>query len=112
MHFLELIRRKRNGKKKVYRSNTFKNGVELDEGDYALVTGTRLANGGVLSEMQLFHVKQAETNVVKMYLRTSDTGSGYHFFLGWKSSSSSSLLEAASSAFLSFSASMRWLICS
>lgn len=23
--------------------------------------------------MQLFHVKQAETNVVKMYLRTSDT---------------------------------------
>ena len=54
-------------------SNTFKNGVELDEGDYALVTGTRLANGGVLSGMQLFHVKQAETNVVKMYLRTSDT---------------------------------------
>lgn len=48
-------------------SNTFKNGVELDEGDYALVTGTRLANGGVLSEMQLFHVKQAETNVVKMF---------------------------------------------
>lgn len=54
-------------------SNTFKNGVELDEGDYALVTGTRLANGGVLSEMQLFHVKQAETNVVKMFLRTSNT---------------------------------------
>lgn len=39
----------------MYLSNTFKNGVKSDEGDYALVTGTRLANGGVLSEMQLFH---------------------------------------------------------
>ncbi len=54
-------------------SNTFKNGVELDEGDYALVSGTRLANGGVLSEMQMFHVKHHETTVVGMYLRTSST---------------------------------------
>ena len=54
-------------------SNTFKGGVELDEGDYALVSGTRLANGGVLSEMQLFHVKHGETNVVNLHLRTSET---------------------------------------
>ena len=54
-------------------SNTFKEGVELDEGDYALVSGTRLANGGVLSEMQLFHVKQGETTAVKLHLRTSET---------------------------------------
>ena len=54
-------------------SNTFRNGVELDEGDYVLVTGTRLANGGVLSEMQLFHVKQGETTAVDMHLRTSST---------------------------------------
>ena len=51
----------------------FKNGVELDEGDYALVTGMRLANGGVLSEMQMFRVKHTETIVVGMYLRTSET---------------------------------------
>lgn len=54
-------------------SNTFKNGVELDEGDYALVTGTRLANGGVLSEMQIFHVSRGSDIVVDMHLRTSQT---------------------------------------
>ncbi len=54
-------------------SNTFKNGVELDEGDYALVSGTRLANGGVLSEMQMFHVKHGETTEVNLHLRTSET---------------------------------------
>lgn len=54
-------------------SNTFKEGVELDEGDYALVSGTRLANGGVLSEMQLFHVKHDATTIVDMHLRSSST---------------------------------------
>ena len=54
-------------------NNTFRDGIELDEGDYALVTGTRLATGGVLSEMQLFHVKHDETTVVEMHLRTSET---------------------------------------
>ena len=54
-------------------SNTFKEGVELDEGDYALVSGTRLANGGVLSEMQMFHVKHGETTEVQLHLRTSET---------------------------------------
>ena len=54
-------------------SNTFKNGVELDEGDYALVSGTRLANGGVLSEMQMFHVKHGETTEINLHLRTSET---------------------------------------
>ena len=54
-------------------SNTFKNGIELDEGDYALVSGTRLANGGVLSEMQLFHIISGKTLSVTMHLRTSET---------------------------------------
>ena len=53
--------------------NTFKEGVELDEGDYALVSGTRLANGGVLSEKQLFHVKQGNTACITLHLRTSET---------------------------------------
>lgn len=54
-------------------SNTFKDGVELDEGDYALVSGTRLANGGVLSEMKLFHVKQGSEAIVDLHLRSSST---------------------------------------
>jgi len=54
-------------------SYTFKNGIELDEGDYALVSGTRLANGGVLSEMQLLHVISGETLPVTIHLRTSQT---------------------------------------
>ena len=54
-------------------SNTFKNGVDLDEGDYALVSGTRLANGGVLAEMQMFHVKQGATTKIEMHLRSSET---------------------------------------
>ena len=54
-------------------SGTFKNGVELDEGDYSLVTGTRLANGGVLAEMQMFHVEKGGTTVIDMHLRTSST---------------------------------------
>ena len=54
-------------------SNTFKNGVDLGEGDYALVSGTRLANGGVLAEMQMFHVKQGATTQVEMHLRSSET---------------------------------------
>ena len=54
-------------------SNTFKNGIDLDEGDYALVSGTRLANGGVLAEMQMFHVKQGATTQVEMHLRSSET---------------------------------------
>ena len=45
----------------------------MDEGDYALVSGTRLANGGVLAEMQLFHVKQGATTQVDMNLRSSET---------------------------------------
>ena len=53
--------------------NTFKKGVDLDEGDYALVSGTRLANGGVLSEMQIFHVKQGDTTLVDMHLRSSSS---------------------------------------
>ncbi len=54
-------------------SNTFKKGVALDEGDYALVSGTRFANGDVLSEMQLFHVKQDKTTALDLHLRSSST---------------------------------------
>jgi len=52
---------------------TFKNGVELDVGQYALVSGTRLASGGVMAAMQIFNVEKGKTTDVEMQLRTSPT---------------------------------------
>ena len=54
-------------------SNYFKNGITLDAGIYALVSGTRLANGGVLSAMQLFRIENGKTTQVDMQLRTSSS---------------------------------------
>ena len=52
-------------------ASTFKNGVSLDAGKYVLVTGTRLANGGVLSSVQSFCVEENKTTTLDMELRTS-----------------------------------------
>ena len=54
-------------------ASTFREGVLLDEGDYALVSGTRLAGGGVLSEMQLFRVSADSLAHLTLHLRTSQT---------------------------------------
>ena len=54
-------------------SSTFKNKVELDVGQYVLVSGTRLASGGVMSAMQIFSVEKGKTTDVAMQLRTSPT---------------------------------------
>ncbi len=54
-------------------NSTFKKGVTLDAGIYALVSGTRLANGSVLSAMQIFRVEADKTTRVEMQLRTSST---------------------------------------
>lgn len=54
-------------------SNTFKDGVELDVGQYVLVSGTRLASGGVMAAMQIFNVEEGKTTDVDMQLRTSPT---------------------------------------
>ena len=52
-------------------ASTFKDGVSLDAGKYVLVTGTRLANGGVLSSVQSFSVEANKTTTLDMELRTS-----------------------------------------
>ena len=52
-------------------TSTFKDGVSLDAGKYVLVTGTRLANGGVLSSVQSFSVEANKTTTLDMELRTS-----------------------------------------
>lgn len=54
-------------------NSTFKNKVELDVGQYVLVSGTRLASGGVMSAMQIFSVEKGKTTDVAMQLRTSPT---------------------------------------
>ena len=54
-------------------SKAFKKGVTLDAGTYMLVSGTRLANGSVLSAMQIFCVEAHKTTQVEMQLRTSST---------------------------------------
>lgn len=54
-------------------SSTFKNKVELYAGQYVLVSGTRLASGGVMSAMQIFSVEKGKTTDVAMQLRTSPT---------------------------------------
>ena len=50
-------------------SNVLKNGTALDEGYYMMVTGTRLANGGVLTDLEFFPVNAGETTSVDLVMR-------------------------------------------
>ena len=50
-------------------ANTFKNGYDLDEGTYLLVTGTRLANGGVLATQRFFNIAAGKTIEVALKMR-------------------------------------------
>lgn len=53
-------------------SDSFDNPVELDCGDYMLVTGQRLANGGVMSEISFFTVEPGTTVSVPLRIRHDD----------------------------------------
>ena len=50
-------------------SNLLKNGTALDEGNYMMVTGTRLANGGVLATLEFFPIEAGKTTKVDMVMR-------------------------------------------
>lgn len=50
-------------------SSVLKNGTALDEGYYMMVTGTRLANGGVLAKMEFFPVHSDQTTTVDLVMR-------------------------------------------
>jgi len=52
-------------------ANLLKNGTALDAGNYVMVTGTRLANGGVLSQLTFFTIKPGETTTVDLVMRES-----------------------------------------
>lgn len=53
-------------------SNTFRNGTQLDEGTYMLVSGMRMANGSVLTTNQIFNINKGETTTLDLHLRQSD----------------------------------------
>lgn len=51
--------------------NLLKNGTSFDTGDYLLVTGTRLANGGVLANLQSFAINENSTTNTELKMRQS-----------------------------------------
>ena len=54
-------------------SNTFREGTVLDEGTYLLVSGTRLASGGVLSAYRFFNIRAGETTELPLVMRHSES---------------------------------------
>ncbi|MCM1452757.1 MAG: hypothetical protein NC102_10905, partial [Clostridium sp.] len=57
-----------------YTAESFANGVELENGQYLLVTGERLLKGGVKAHATLFHVKPGETTDVPFVIRLDPLG--------------------------------------
>lgn len=52
--------------------NLLKEGTALDAGSYVLVTGTRLANGAVLSEMTAFNIAPEKATRIELVMRESE----------------------------------------
>lgn len=50
-------------------SGLLKNPLSMDEGNYMLVTGTRMANGSVLAEIEFFNVEADKTVPIKLEMR-------------------------------------------
>ena len=49
--------------------DTFKDGANLDEGQYLLTTGQRLANGSVLACSKIFKIKEGEATNIQLAIR-------------------------------------------
>lgn len=54
--------------------NTFKDGTQLDEGTYLLVTGQRLADGSVLARNTIFRIELGKTTDVDLIIRETTDG--------------------------------------
>lgn len=52
-------------------SALLKKPLSMDEGNYMLVTGTRMANGSVLAEISFFNVEPGKTSDIKLEMRES-----------------------------------------
>lgn len=53
-------------------SSMLKKPLAMDEGNYMMVTGTRMANGSVLAEITFFTVEPDKTTNIKMEMREND----------------------------------------
>lgn len=52
-------------------SNLLKKGLKLDTGSYMLVSGTRMASGAVLSQINFFKVEEGKNTVIDLVMRQS-----------------------------------------
>ena len=52
-------------------SGLLKKPLSMDEGNYMLVTGTRMANGSVLAEIEFFNVEADKTTPIQLEMRES-----------------------------------------
>ena len=52
--------------------STFANGVNVDAGQYMLLSGTRLANGGVWANLEVFNVTERQDQTATLHLRADD----------------------------------------
>lgn len=52
-------------------SGLLKKPLSMDEGNYMLVTGTRMANGSVLAEIEFFNVEADKTTPIQLEMRKS-----------------------------------------
>ena len=52
-------------------SNLLKEGTNLDEGNYLMMTGTRMADGGVLAHLTFFNMEDGKENKLQYVLRES-----------------------------------------
>ena len=55
-------------------ASAFADPVELDEGYYMMTTGRRLADGSVLSRVSFFNIKEGESTVEVLDMRSSEDG--------------------------------------
>lgn len=54
-------------------AGTFKNGAPMDEGQYLLVSGSRLANGSVLVDMKTYTIESGQTTDAQLTMRRDTT---------------------------------------
>ncbi len=54
-------------------NKVFRKGTVMDAGDYVLVTGIRLANGGVLSHLSSFSIREGKTTRIPLVIREAGT---------------------------------------
>lgn len=52
-------------------NNMFRKGVTMDEGNYVMVSGTRLASGSVLAELSFFSIEKDKTTNIDLIMRES-----------------------------------------